>query len=189
MFLILCLPRSRSAWMAHYLNYPLARPIQPVGHDILLGCERVEDFLNSYRNGMWGTVETSAAPLWKIVRKELPECKIVVVKRPLIEVWKSLNRIGWLGDLTELAELSETLNVAAAAPGVECVYVQGLDSPEVGKWLFEYCLEIDFDFEWWMDLHRVNIQVDVAAQAERVQRAKDLKPEILERSREIECLN
>ena len=103
MFLVLCLPRSRSAWLSHYLSYPLARPLQPVGHELLSECPDVETFLDSYRNGMCGTVETAGALMLRIVRTELPQCRIVLVRRPLIDVHRSLAAKGVVADLTVLA--------------------------------------------------------------------------------------
>lgn len=193
MFLILSLPRSRSAWMTHFLNYPLARPPVTVGHDILIECDDVAQFIDSYRNGMTGTVETSAAPLWKIVRKELPDCKIVVVRRPLIEVYRSLEKHGYLFNLSELAELNELLEMISEMPRVCSICYEGLDSPGVCKWLFEYCLEIDFDFDWWLQLQGMNIQVDLKERMEQLERRKEsmerVRQEVLEKSRGIECLN
>lgn len=163
MFLVLTLPRSRSAWLAHYLSYPLARPLQPVGHDIMIDCSDVDAFLGNYTRGMFGTVETAGAMLWQIVRRELPECRIVLVRRPLIEVYRSLAAKGVVADIGVLAEMDQTLNFAACDPQIMSVPYELLSDPAVGKWLFEYLLELDWDEEWWQKLVATNIQVDLPA--------------------------
>lgn len=161
MFLIAALPRSRTTWLAHYLSYPLARPLQPVGHDIMTGCTSVEMFLNSYRFGMWGTVETGGAELIRIVRQELPGCKIVLIRRPLIEVHRSLLDKAFTPDLSKLAEYDQMLDAAATDPTIVSVPYNLLSEPFIGKWLFEYLLELEFDFDWWLNLVNTNIQINM----------------------------
>lgn len=160
-FLIAALPRSRTTWLAHYLSYPLARPRMYVGHDIMTGCDSVEMFLNSYRNGMWGTVETGGAELIHVVQQEMPECKIVLIRRPLVEVYRSLLDKGFTSDLSKLAEYDQLLDSFAVDPRIVSVPYELLSEMFIGKWLFEYLLEIEFDFEWWSSLIQTNIQIDL----------------------------
>lgn len=178
-FLILSLPRSRSAWLAHYLSYPMARPLQPVGHEILTECKDVDTFLNSYRYGMWGTVETGGAMLWSIVRTEMPECRIVLVRRPLIEVHRSLAAQGVVADLGALSEIDQHLNAAAVDPSIVSVPYGLLSDPGVGQWLFEYCLELEWDEAWWKRLVEMNIQVDMPAWLERIETKREQHQEFL----------
>lgn len=173
MFLILALPRSRTAWMAHYLNYPLARPLQPVGHEILTNCPDVQTFLDSYSFGMCGTVETGAAPIWRIVRSELPQCRIVLVRRPLIESYRSLAAQGVMPDISILAELNHCLDMAAADPAIISVPYELLSDPAIGRWLFEYCLELEWDVEWWKQMVATKIQVDMPSWIERLEAKRD----------------
>lgn len=186
MFLILCLPRSRSAWLAHYLSYPLARPLQPVGHEILAGCESVDKFLNSYKCGMWGSVETAGAMLWRIIRSELPQCKIILIRRPIIEVHRSLAKVGIVADLSALAEMEAMLDAAAGDSSIISVPYPVLSEPMIGKWLFEYCLELEFDFDWWAQITQVNIQVDMPAWMKRIEENRhvfeSLKGDVASRS-------
>lgn len=173
MFLILALPRSRTAWMAHYLNYPLARPLQPVGHEILTECRTVDDFFDNYRRGMWGTVETGAASLWRIVRREMPECRIILVRRPLIECYHSLARQGVMPDMSLLAELNHYLDLAAADPAIISLPYELLSDPAIGRWLFEYCLELEWDVEWWQKMVATKIQVDMPYWVERMEEKRE----------------
>lgn len=170
MFLILALPRSRTAWLSHYLSYPMARPPQLVGHDILGECESVQMFLDSYKNGMWGTVETAGSFLWRIVRQELPDCKIVLIRRPLVEVTRSLINAGLAGDLTRLAANDALLDAAATDPEIVSVPFNLLSEPWIGRWLFESLLELEWDFEWWYRVVNTNIQINVPQFIEKIPR-------------------
>lgn len=161
MFLILSLPRSRSSWLAHYLGYPLAYPPKLVGHNILGECDTVEKFLGSFKHGMAGTVEPCGAHLWRIVRQELPECKIVLVRRPLIEVHRSALNSAIPANLVELAEMDMMLDAAASDPWMVSIPYNMLSKPFIGKWLFESLLELEFDFEWWMQLVGTRVQMEV----------------------------
>lgn len=172
-FLIASLPRSRSAWLSHYLSYPLARPPQLVGHEILTECPDVQTFLDSYKYGMWGTVETAGAALCPIVRREMPECRVILVRRPLVEVYHSLAEKGVMPDLNVLAEMDQLLNVAAADPEIVSVPYSLLSDPGIGKWLFEYCLELEWDEEWWTRMVRTNVQVDMPRWVERLMSKRD----------------
>ena len=161
-FIIYCLPRSRSAWMAHYLNYPMARPPQPVAHDVAILCKSVAGFVRAYKEeGMWGSIETGGIMAWRLLEKELPDLRRVVVRRPLQEVYKSLTMQGVPPNLTTLAELNAMLDDIAAKPDVYSINAADLDAPGVCKWLFEYCLELEFDFSWWARLQALNIQIDM----------------------------
>lgn len=159
--------------MTHYLNYPMARPLQPVGHEILIECPDVQSFLDNYKKGMWGTVETGAAPIWRIVRKEMPECRIVLVRRPLIECYRSLAAQGVMPNMSVLAEANHCLDEASADPAIISVPYELLSDPGIGKWLFEYCLEIEWDVEWWQRMVATKIQVDMPLWISRLEERYD----------------
>src|SRR6516164_4163660 len=105
-FIIYCLPRSRSAWMARYLNYPFTVPLQPVAHDVAPLCKSIEGFLKAYKEeNMWGSIELGGMIGWQVIRKEMPELKTVVVRKPLQEVYDSLVMLGYRPNLTELGKM------------------------------------------------------------------------------------
>src|SRR5215469_16688266 len=173
-FIIYCLPRSRSAWLAHFLNYPFAVPKQPVAHDVAPLCKSIEGFLHAYKEeGMWGSVEIEGMIGWQVIKKEMPELKTVVMRRPLQEVYNSLVMQGYKPNLTELGKLDATV---------------------VGKWLFEYLLELDFDFDWWYQLSQTNIQInlnDVEDMRPEINaRSEAFRADVLDKTRGLnECLN
>lgn len=153
-FIIFALPRSRTAWMAHYLSYA-----SPVGHDILIECDRQEDFLQSFANGMAGTVETGGILGARLIKKALPKIKFVVVKRPLAEVRQSLEALGLTWSPSELEEREALLQELSATAGVETIDFKSLSIPQCAKWLFEHCLEREWDVEWFNHWEPINVQV------------------------------
>ena len=194
-FIIYCLPRSRSAWMAHFLNYPFAVPLQPVAHDVAPLCRSVEGFVRAYKEeGMWGSVEIGGIVGWQLIRKELPDLKTVVVRRPLKEVYDSIIHMGFSGNLSLLAEYNAMLDIIGSQPNVYSISSADLDAPITCKWLFEYCLELDFDFDWWYSLSQVNIQLNmddvVAIKDDLDDRYKAYQADVLKRMKEVNnCLH
>jgi len=162
--------------LAHFLNYPFAVPKQPVAHDVAPLCKSIDGFLHAYKEeGMWGSVEIEGMIGWQVIKKEMPQLKTVVMRRPLQEVYNSLVMQGYKPNLTELGKLDAILDIIADLPEVYSIKSTDLDAPVVGKWLFEYLLELDFDFDWWYQLSQTNIQVNLND-------VEDMRPEINARS-------
>jgi hypothetical protein len=192
-FIVYCLPRSRSAWLAYYLNYPFAVPLQPVGHDVAPLCKSVEAFVKAYKDKeLFGSVELSGMIGWQVIRQELPDLKVVVMRRPLQEVYNSITMLGYDAHLTNLAELNETLNMISEQPGVFSINSSDLDAPVTGKWLFEYLLEQEFDFDWWNSMIQTNIQVNmkeaIAVKDETDARYALYHKDVLERMKNIKSV-
>lgn len=186
MFMILSLPRSRSAWLAHYLSYGQRK----CGHDIAILCDRVQDLVDCYRKqGMWGTCETGACVAWRLIRHELPELRLVTVHRPLIEVVRSLEAKGVQPRLDELAQREAALSELGRQPGVHSLTFHDLNDVSVCGWLFEYCLELEFDPEWYARCRLLNIQVDLAQRErqlrERSEASRELMAEVARRTSEL----
>lgn len=176
--------------MTHFLNYPFARPLQPVAHDVAHLCKSVDGFIRAYKEeGMWGSVEIAGVIAWQLIRKELPDLKTVVVRRPLQEVYNSITQLGFQGNLTYLAELNAMLDIIGAQPGVYTINSADLDAPITGKWLFEYCLEQEFDFDWWYSISQLNIQLKmddvVNIKDELEARYKAFHADVLSRMHEV----
>lgn len=165
MFMILSLPRSRSAWLAHYLSYGTRR----CGHDIAIMSDSIQQFLANYSQGMWGTCETGAVVAWRLIKHLAPELRLVTVHRPLIQVIRSLEAKGWPPRLDELAQREAALSELGKQPGVHSLSFDDLNDPSVCGWLFEHCLELEWDPEWYAKCSILNIQIDLAARARQMQ--------------------
>lgn len=161
-FIVFSLPRSRSAWMTHFLSYP---PFQ-CGHDMATYCESVSDFLGMFASGMVGTCETGAVEAWRVIRAEMPECKFVVVRRPLPDVLASFARHGLSPDEAQLIQRANLLESVASLAGTLVLDYSELDGYLGCRRLFEFCLGLPFDWAWWEFYSQYNIQVDLRAQLE-----------------------
>lgn len=188
-FIVLSLPRSRSAWLAHFLAYGGAR----VGHDIATECSSVADF-RARLAPLDGTCETGAVLGWRLIRAELPDAKLVIIQRDPMEVAASLGKFGIRPDVEELVLRRVMLDQVAALPGVQSLPVEALDDPLVCKQLFESLLDAAFDWQWWTRFNQLNIQVDMPKRLVRLaqnhEKLEAFKREVHARSTEvIQCVN
>ena len=158
-FVVLSLPRSRSAWIASFLSYGG----RTCGHDLAPTCASVAEFGALLRGGYDGTAETGAVVGWRAIRKMVPGAKIAVIRRPVAEVYASLGKFGLEGQalMDELCERDAMLDEVARQPGVRSFTFKGLGVSLVCQELFEHCLGVPFDWEWWEGLAYRNIQIDV----------------------------
>jgi hypothetical protein len=164
-FVVFSLPRSRSAWLSHYLSYDLARPI---GHDILIECDTPDDFFNSFRLGMIGTVETGGIEAAELIQKAMSQVKFLVILRPLSEVKASLAKFGIVAPSGQL-EQRQKLLFSLAYQGIPTVEFRDLANPSIARFIFEYCLERPYDPIWRDACEMTNIQIDMAKRVSRLQ--------------------
>lgn len=190
MFLVLSLPRSRSAWLSHFLT---CGGVFLVGHDLLLDCDSLEDFEAFFQEGskFEGSCETGAVLGWRLLRQRLPKVKLLVVHRPVLEVAASLVRQGVLPDIRMLEEREGMLQTAGRAPGIEAIEYSDLDDLDCMKWMTEYLLGPGWwELEWWLGLRQYNIQVNMKERLERLQERdramRGLAAEVAKRTREME---
>lgn len=187
-FIILALPRSRTAWLSKFLSYDGAK----CGHDIAADCGSVAEF-KAKLSGLVGSVETGAVIGWKAIREAIPDAKIIVLKRPLDQIQDSLRAIG-LGDASILSEVAERrliLDVVGEQEDVPTISYDALNERDGCAWLFEYCLHKSFDMAWWDSFKDKNIQVDVAQMMQKLARNREkikaLKAEISQPKAVITC--
>lgn len=184
-FIVLSLPRSRSAWIARFLSYRGAR----CGHDLATQCGSLNELTALLRGEYRGTAETGAMVGWRALRRRMPDAKMAVVRRPVAEVYQSLARFGLDGDAlrNELLERDAMLDELSKVHGVRSFSFADLDHIDACRDLFEHCLGEPFDWEWWESLATVNVQIDVAERLRFLQvnrsRINAIKREAMEESR------
>jgi hypothetical protein len=191
-FLVLSLPRSRSAWCKHFLSYAGTE----VGHDVGTRCESVREFKDKFAL-LDGACETGAILGWRIILEEMPGLKMVVVRRDPLEVHRSLLHFGVEIPLEDLVLKWILLNKVAELPGVLALEYHSLVDPLVCKELFEFCLDLPFDWQWWEQYHQTKIELDMASRLQELisnrPRIERFKKEIRERTSLLEgakqCLN
>ena len=161
-FLVLSLPRSRSAWLARFLTYEK----HVCGHDELRHCRSLEDVKTWFTQPDIGTCETAAAPWWRLIEKVAPGARIVTVRRPVEAVVDSLMRFdGFDRPALErtMAYHDRKLDQIEARLPVLSVRFDDLEKEEACAAVFEHCLGSPFDASHWRGLAQVNVQCDLRA--------------------------
>lgn len=144
--------------MAHFLAYAG----RVVGHDAINGCATIDEFKKYLTSGRAvGSCETAGMLGWRVLRKEIPGVKIVVIRRDLGEVLASLARFGLQPDPVEMYKRAVMLDMLSHQPGVMTYPYSMLGDPEICRTIFEYCLDCPFDWDWWVRLNATNIQVNM----------------------------
>ena len=159
-FVILALPRSRTAWLAKWLSGYGARP--RVGHDLAIGCASVAEFWARLDNCA-GTVETGVAMAWPLLLERLGPRRLLVVRRQVFEVETSLARLGLEGLHDELLYRAELLDQLSETHGVITVQYPALRDANVCAYVWQYLLGIQFDLSWLAGIAQINVQVDIPA--------------------------
>jgi len=163
-FIVLGLPRSRTAWLSRFLTYG----DHVCGHEQLRYMRSLDDVAAWFRQPCIGSAETSAAPFWRLIDKVAHDARVVVVRRPVHEVFASLSALGiaFNGALLRkrLHALDRKLDqIEARLPHVLSVNYADLATEPTCKAVFEHCLPYPFDAEHWRALDGVNVQCDMRA--------------------------
>lgn len=161
-FIVLGLPRSRTAWLARFLTYKG----HICGHEELRHCRSLDDVKTWLSMPDTGSAETSAAPFWRTLLRFSPDVQIVIVRRPVSEVVESLSAFGFDPAVMEPAmkRLDAKLDqIVARAENVLSVNFDDLNEEATCKAVFEHCLPYPFDRNHWQKLAGQNVQCDMHA--------------------------
>lgn len=161
-FLIVALPRSRTAWLSRFLTYG----DHICGHEELRHMRSVDDVKAWLSMPNMGSAETTAAPWWRLMQRMAPDVRVVVVRRPVAEVVESLAAFGFDKAVMEplMMRLDAKLaQVAKRVPNALEVTFDALNDEETCKAVFEHCLPYTFDRNHWQRLASENVQCDMRA--------------------------
>lgn len=164
-FVVLSLPRSRSAWLSRFLTYG----DWYCGHEEIRHLRSIDDIKLWFEQPNVGTAETAGAPWWRTLLDYAPDVKVVVVRRPVEDVFDSLMAIpGTSFDPAVLLPLLYKMNcklnqIEARLPNVMSVNFADLAEEATCARIFEYCLPYKHDPAHWAALAPVNIQINMAA--------------------------
>ena len=172
-FIIFTLPRSRSAWLSHWLSYIKdGHRVKSVAHDGFSKCSTVAECLALFYapvGGLSGTVETGAAFAYPLIRDKMPRARLLVVQRDPTECLKSLMVKGVRPDPEDWAQRVRDL-WAVSASGVRTIAYEDIDLESCAKWIWEYCLDLPWDGQWWSQWTPMNVQVDMSKRILELQR-------------------
>ena len=163
-FVVFALPRSRTFWASRLLSYGG----WACAHDEAAHVRGVDDVAAWLSQDFTGSVETAAAPFWRLVREFRPDARIAVIRRPVAEVTASLLATGIQFDRAvlarHLAKLDRCLDRIERQPGVLSVSYADLAGEDACARLFQHCLGLPHDHAWWERLAPINLQIDLSAQ-------------------------
>lgn len=161
-FVVLALPRSRTAWMARFLTYG----DWICGHEEIRHARSLDDLHAWLGMNHTGTVETAGAPFWRWLTAAHPDIRIVVVRRPVDEVVASLTALNMGFEQASLTAAMVRIDRKLSQIAIRVPDVLSLDyanlSTEAGcARLFEHCLGIPHDPRWWAVVSDINIQISM----------------------------
>ena len=161
-FIVLTLPRSRSLWLSKFLSHK----DWICGHDQLQYCRSLDDVQTWFSQPNIGTVETAAAPWWRIFP---PGLRIVTIRRDLMDVLASVTRAVPDADPLTVERLLRAGDrkldqVEARVPGVLSVRFDDLSLESTCAHVFEHCLPYPHDPKWWAACDAQRISGNLQAQ-------------------------
>lgn len=129
-------------------------------------CRSLDDVRLWLARSNTGTVETGAAPHWRLLRRLAPEARVAVIRRDPAEVFASLRRmpyeLDWAWIAREMQRQDAALDeVTARWPGALSVAYPDLADEATCARVFEHCLPYRHDHDWWESLAERNVQADV----------------------------
>ena len=163
-FVIFALPRSRTAWLARFLTYGGWE----CGHDEIRHCRSLDDVRAWLGQPCTGTVETAAAPFWRLLTALRPDARVVVVRRPVPDVVASLMalNLGCFEPVTLTAAMHrldrKLEQIERRVPGVLSVSYADLATEAGCRAVWQHCLPLPWDPPWWDAVSAINIQINLA---------------------------
>lgn len=166
-FLVMALPRSRTAWLSKFLTYgPWI-----CGHDQARYFRSLEDIKSWFAQPFIGSAETLSPNYWRLIPRFIPEARILIVRRPVTEVLESVLKLGVVGIegpklLESLRKMDAKLDQAEQRLD-NCISINfdELADPEIAQIAFEHCTGLPFNTAWWDHWSRINVQVSLDAAA------------------------
>jgi len=165
-FLLFALPRSRTAWLSHFLS-----PVPgAVGHDTGIDCKSIAEFIGQFygKDRLAGTCETGAMMAWRVLKYKMPEAKMVVIQRPAAEVAFSLGRCGLFPGLLELEQRKIYLEAISRLEGTKTFSFNQLKRKDICEYIYKFCNDEAPPVGWWEYYSDFNIQVDMQKRVEKL---------------------
>ncbi len=159
-FVILALPRSRTAWLSKLLTHGGWQ----VGHEVAIEWRSIDDALRYFAQPMIGSIETGPCLAWRLFLHH--GIKVAVVRRPVGEVVRSFMNMEVPGYRYEEAMLhlmmernDRALAKCARQPGVLSINHRDLDDEQTIRRLWEHCLPQPFDRDHWLAWRERNVDI------------------------------
>lgn len=171
---MMCLPRSRSAWLAQFL-----KPVAWTMHDPLVNCASIDEFgskldciLANYERPVF-VADTMAVMFFDQLGARFPDAKYLFVKRDPRDVRSSLRQAGMSSPIER--QLSAMLH-AEAVSDARCdlaykVWFNDLNNRLLNIWRFVGDGKL-LNRDYALNMSTANIQVPPDEQAQRIDHNK-----------------
>ena len=161
-FIVYAMPRSRSYWLSRYLSFGDWR----AGHDELKSMRSLDDVRSWFNQPCIGSVETAAAPWWRLAPSIHPGLRTVILRRPVAEVLASFDKLHVVADRSllerNLYRIEYKLSqIEKRVPNVLSTSFAELQTEAGCARVFEFCLPYKHDAERWLRFSAVNMQIDM----------------------------
>lgn len=168
---LLCLPRSRSAWLAQFM-----RPYCAASwHNPLQQCASIDELGRKVdaitTPGRVFVADVAALFFFEKLLVRFPGAKYIVLHRPAHEVDNSMRKLGVRPPLDVRAAEKQLLELAGAIRMRDDVMTGTffeLNSAEIMRALCRFITGVVPPFDYYRRLSKTNVQVPIAEQAKRV---------------------
>lgn len=167
-FVAFSLPRSGSLWWSRFLTYG----DYYCAHDQAAHIRNLDDVRSWLGQDFTGTIETAAAPWWRLVRHIRPDAKILIIRRPVCEIFESVMRVDLRDTLRldrdvlarNLTAMDRKLDqIERSVPDAVSVQFSAINNEDECRRVFERLLPYKHDSGWWQTMAATNIQDNVPA--------------------------
>jgi hypothetical protein len=131
----------------------------------------LDDVTTWFSQPFTGTAETAAAPWWRLLGRYAPGARVLVIRRPVVDVVDSLMRLdGLFFDRDRMTQgmwrLDRKLDqLSARVPDVLTANYADLGREDVCARIFEHCTGLPHDHAWWSFLAPMHLQTDMVEMA------------------------
>ena len=159
-FAILGTPRSRTAWLSKFLTWGKWHCY----HEPSATFRSQDDIRRFFNIPFVGASDSALTLRWREILACRPDCRLVVVRRDLEGVLRSLEAKGVAGSpvAVSIRLADRAISDLRAAHPVLFVPYEEIGRPEVAARIFETCLGEPMPIEHWRRWEGINVQIDIA---------------------------
>lgn len=163
-FVVLGMPRSRTAWLSKVLSYGGFICLHEPSPDF----RDLADLINLLHAPNVGISDSGLTLLWRQIVAARPDVRIVAVRRPIADVIDSCHAVGLHGIEGNIERIERALTEVEQRPGTLCVDYDDLNHFDCVATIFAFCLRQALPLDRWSHYQDLNIQADVGQTFERV---------------------
>lgn len=151
-FLVVARPRSRSSWLATFLN---ASGVV-CQHDIIDICPSKENYRDALDVAdVSGVVDTGAVLVLPEIVEAIPDLILVVIDRPRIDCEMAM---GYIGLPMDMEKFDGPMRNAAKMPGALVIPYEDLDNPQTIRAIWHHLTGLPFPTLWYEHCRWLHIE-------------------------------